>query len=631
HGIMKSSTPLTSTTSTLTSTTSTLIPTTSTLPTTSNFTSTASTLTSTTSTINFSNSESEINIPLIKFIVSSGLPFNFVDTLKSAGFVNPNIELSTSDIIKKQINKAYNRLFLQLKLKAQQEKSTMLSIYEFKPDTKIDEDYAVITCNWLTKDFEFHKIQLFTKKCYSEIDDEEDFYGDIIDALLELELTNLKFYSDNVNDFFDRVRDWDADEKYQNFVQNLTRLPVNCLNKLNGLILRSLGKWAREHVNNQTMPERIKAVENATKCLWSVVNFLKHNRVQGEIQNMQITFSYSTTVDVQNAKKISCNCTYHQIAFLKLMEEPFIQLVNNYNNYESAYIKEKGKFFKGLLLDSLPFGIFSKLLQLFKPLEHITCGTRKVLMKEYSNLIDRIVINADNILKELQFNGDLFNGDLEYELFKSFLTSIPLCFGDSFLFDVRLASLLDPSSKTDEVSPVIIEYTLKKCQAYYLNNIFSDNLDKSLQAANEELRCYINRPQLLLDTINPYEWWQGSKQMLPGLATLAREYLPTLTVDDENPVENLDELINTYDDDDMTYILFIMSGYKRNQEIFQPSNSNDNENNLIAISSSGAQQTKRQRTENNDKESICWKYFEPFKVPKENGTVTKCTIPGCTT
>ncbi|CAG8850495.1 34038_t:CDS:1, partial [Racocetra persica] len=166
----------------------------------------------------------------------------------------------------------------------------------------------------------------------------------------------------------------------------------------------SLGKWAREHVNNQTMSEIIKSIENVTNYLWSVVSFLKDNRVQGEIQNMQITFSYSTTVDVQNAKKISCSCTYHQIAFLKLMEKPFIQLVNNYNNYENAYIKERGKFFKGLLLDSLPFGMFSKLLQLFKPLEHITCSIRKMAMKEYLNLVDRIVINADNMLKELQFN-----------------------------------------------------------------------------------------------------------------------------------------------------------------------------------------------------------------------------------
>ncbi|CAG8750837.1 20162_t:CDS:1, partial [Racocetra persica] len=238
HGIMKSSTPLTpltSTTSTLTSTTSTL-------------TSTTSTLTSTTSTINFSNSESEINIPLIKFIVSSGLPFNFVDALKSAGFVNPNIELSTSDIIKEQINKAYNRLFLQLKLKAQQEKSTMFSIYEFKPDTRIkfDDYYVVITCNWLTKDFEFHKILLFAKKSYSEIDG-ESYDDDILDAFEKLELSNLKFFSDHGYELFGRLRDWDCDEKYQNSIQNLTQLPVNCLNKLKDLILRSLGKWAREH------------------------------------------------------------------------------------------------------------------------------------------------------------------------------------------------------------------------------------------------------------------------------------------------------------------------------------------------------------------------------------------------
>ncbi|CAG8776548.1 7872_t:CDS:2 [Racocetra persica] len=178
----------------------------------------------------------EINIPLIKFIVSSGLPFNFVDTLKSAGFVNPNIELSTSEIIKEQINKAYNRLFLQLKLKAQQEKSTMFSIYEFKPDTRIDGYYAVTICNWLTKDFEFHKIQLFAKKSCSEIDD-KSYDDDILDAFVKWELSNLKFYSDNGYEFFERL--WDWDEKYQNFIQNLTRLPVNCFNKLKDLILRS--------------------------------------------------------------------------------------------------------------------------------------------------------------------------------------------------------------------------------------------------------------------------------------------------------------------------------------------------------------------------------------------------------
>ncbi|CAG8819866.1 33573_t:CDS:2, partial [Racocetra persica] len=93
---------------------------------------------------------------------------------------------------------------------------------------------------------------------------------------------------------------------------------------------------------------------------------------------------------------------------------------------------------------------------------------------------------------------------------------------------VRLASFLDPRSKSDEILPVIREYALRKCSAYYLKNT-SKHLDESLQAANKELECYVNRPQLLLDSnVNPYEWWQGSNQILPGLATLARECLPIL-------------------------------------------------------------------------------------------------------
>ncbi|KAF0425095.1 hypothetical protein F8M41_006401 [Gigaspora margarita] len=114
-------------------------------------------LSSTTSTVNSINSEPEINLPLIKFIVSSGAPFSIVDNLKSAGFVNPVIELSTSSIIEDQINKAYNRLFLHLKLKAQQEKSITFSIHQAITDTRFDVSYIVITRNWLTKDFEFIK------------------------------------------------------------------------------------------------------------------------------------------------------------------------------------------------------------------------------------------------------------------------------------------------------------------------------------------------------------------------------------------------------------------------------------------------------------------------------------------
>ncbi|CAG8715957.1 3117_t:CDS:2 [Dentiscutata erythropus] len=162
------------------------------------------------------------------------------------------------------------------------------------------------------------------------------------------------------------------------------------------------------------------------------------------------------------------------------------------------------------------------------------------------DLVEKIGINADNMLRELQFSDDL-----EHEVLKSFLRTIPLYFECNDLFAEQLALFLDPSSKPGEVSNAAINCARKKCQAYYFENIFSGKLNKSLQEANKELECYINRPQSTLDDdINPYEWWQGSKQILPGLAALAREYLPTLTVDKEDPVKNLDKFIKIYNNDD---------------------------------------------------------------------------------
>ncbi|KAF0445386.1 hypothetical protein F8M41_003225 [Gigaspora margarita] len=484
-------------------------------------------ISSTTSTINSINSEPEINLPLLKFIVSSGAPFSFVDHLKSAGFVNPVIELSTSNIIEDQINKAYDRLFLQLKLKAQQETSIMFSIHKTITNAIFNKSYIVITCNWLTKDFEHHKILLLVNEWYSELWEDNDFLGDIIDALEKWELTNLKFYSDYDNGhFFDPLWDWE-DEKSQHFVQNIIPLRTNkndYSDDLAELIRKTLKKWTKGNTFSQ---EIFEVINNATDNLCDVFDFLKNTEVQNAIQNMQTIFSYPTFIDIQNAEKIKCCCIYHKMAFIKLMEKPFIQLVNNYNSYEVALIREKGKCFKELKLDSLPFSIFPKLLQLFKPLENITCSYRYRSMEEYVDLVDKIIINADNILRELQFNDNL-----EHKILKSFLVSLasfPLCYD---LYAKQLVLFLDPRSNPDEISNV-------------------DDLDKSTQAANKELECYINRQQSSLDgDINPYEWWQGSKQMLPGLAALAREYLPTLTVDKEDPIKNLDKLIRTYNNDD---------------------------------------------------------------------------------
>ncbi|KAF0425096.1 zinc finger bed domain-containing protein 4-like [Gigaspora margarita] len=506
---------------------------------------TKSSTSSTTSTVNSINSEPEINLPLLKFIVSSGAPFSIVDNLKSAGFVNPIIELSTSNIIEDQINKAYNRLFPQLKLKAQQETSITVSIHE--TDARFSKSYIVITCNWLTKDFELHKILLLANEWYSDMEENNDFFGDTINALEKWELTNLKFYSDYGNfGWFDFDPFTDFEDNYHNLIP-LCMNKYSYFNDLFNLIQRTLKLWARENVYTQEMFGIIKAIKNATDNLCDVIRFLTNDTVKREIQNMQIAFNYPT---------INCDvCIYHKIAFIKLMEKPFMQLVNNYDSYEVAIIREKGKCFKELKLDSLPFDIFPKLLQLFKPLENITCRCHNISTKEYTDLVDKIVMNADNMFKELQFSDNL-----EHKILKSFLTSFPLYID---LYAKKLALFLDPRSNPDKISTIIIKCALEKCKSYYLKNIFSDDLDKSIQAANKELKCYINRPQSSLDgDINPYEWWQGSKQMLPGLAALAREYLPTLTVDKEDPAKNMDKFIKIHNQDMAGRIAFLQYNMK---------------------------------------------------------------------
>ncbi|CAG8856854.1 26796_t:CDS:1, partial [Gigaspora margarita] len=160
----------------------------------------------------------------------------------------------------------YDRLFLQLKLKAQQETSIMVSIHETITDAKFNIFYIVITCNWLTKDFELQKILLLANKYCSEMEEDKDFFGDIIDALEKWELTNLKFYGeyDNAN-FIERL--WDQEE--ENLLQYTIPLSL-CMNKyyyfndLENLIQRTLKLWARKNAYTQEMAEIIKAIKNAT-------------------------------------------------------------------------------------------------------------------------------------------------------------------------------------------------------------------------------------------------------------------------------------------------------------------------------------------------------------------------------
>ncbi|CAG8474407.1 45725_t:CDS:2 [Gigaspora margarita] len=454
--------------------------------------------------------ESEIYLQLIDFIVSSGA-FNIVDNLP------------TSNILKEQINNAYNHSFHQLKSKAQQEKTTIISINKTITATRFDKSHVIITCCWLTENFEFHKILLLAKEWYSHINENEDLSGAIIKALEKWELTNVKFYIyDNIGyvEFFGRLYHRDK-KKYRNLIPNVLKRLKNeekdYFNDLGYLIHGSLEKWTSENVNTQGMFDTIKVIRNAVTGIYDVVNFLKNIIVQQEIEKMKTLFSDTTIKDIQNAEEIrTCSnprCTYHKIAFLKLMEKPFIQLVSNYNSYNNTFIREQGKRYSELMLDSLPFSIFSIfsiLLQVFKPLEHNTCGCNTDISTEkYMDLVDEIVINADNMLRNLPSSDDL-----EYKIIKSLLISIPSCNG---LLIEQLALFLDQRSKQDEISGVIKNYAQKECQAHYLKNFFSDNLNESIRAANKELEFYITRPTLSLDgNINPYEWWKGRFNKKPG-------------------------------------------------------------------------------------------------------------------
>ncbi|RIB04201.1 hypothetical protein C2G38_2223009 [Gigaspora rosea] len=496
--------------------------------------------------------KSEICLRLIGIIVSFG-EFSIVDNLP------------TSNIIKEQINKAYNNSFLQLKSKAQQEKTTIISVNKI---IIADKSYVIITCCWLTENFEFHKILLLAKEWYSHTNKNEDIYGDIIKALEKWKLTNVKFYIyDNISyvDFFGRLYYRDK-QKYRNLIPNVLKRRKNrekdYFNDLEYLIHSSLEKWTRENVNTQGMYDTIKVIRNAVIEIYNVVNFLKNKDVQQEIENMKKKqmFSDSTINDIRNAEEIrTCSksrCTYHNIAFLKLMEEPFIQLVSNNRNafIREQVIREQGKRYRELMLDSLPFSIFSIfsiLLHVFKPLKHKTCSCDTVIStEEYMDLVDEIVFNADNMLRNLPSNNDL-----EYKIIKSLLISIPSYNG---LLIEQLALFLDHHSKPDEISGVIKKCARKNSQAHYLKNICSDNLYKSIDAANNELEYYIKRPPLPLDcNINSYKWWEGSKHMLPGLAALARECLPTLTTDRDDSIKILDKPLKLDDKDMAEKIAFL--------------------------------------------------------------------------
>ncbi|KAF0504370.1 hypothetical protein F8M41_019546 [Gigaspora margarita] len=420
-------------------------------------------------------------LPAIKFIVSSVSPFSIVDHLKSSGLVDQQI---TSSIIEKQINKVGNRLFSQLKPTIQQAKSVMLSVREFN-----NKRFLIITYEWLTEDFEFRKIFLHVYELQSTL---KGFLGGCLDNLDVWEITNLKFISLNLTYNFLYYLDFHARKDI-----------IICISEGNSddLISYSLKRWADENNYDQEMSNITTAIMNVIDKYHLIVEFFGDNSMQRIMQD---------------TKKISCTCNYHKIEFLTLIEQTFKQLINNYSNNDDYFIRENIYQFKILLLDKLPFSMLPKLLQLFKPLEHIKVVTMR-------NLRDMLV-NAFNIFNEVS----------------------------PFSMPIDLLGLfLDPHSKSIFINDQeFIKLVLDECKDYYseIANSSGINSTKTMEGlANEEIKYYISRSQLTYNENDDLcKWWQMSKNIYPGLATLAIKYLPLLKLDDEVPLENLDKFMDVY-------------------------------------------------------------------------------------
>ncbi|RIB12687.1 hypothetical protein C2G38_2041621 [Gigaspora rosea] len=466
---------------------------------------------------NNENFELKVN-QLIKFIVHTTLPFNIVDNLKLFGLLD-NQQI-TSSIIQKQIFKGYDSLFSQMKSKIQHAKSVMLSVNLRRIN---DKPYIIITYDGLTEDFKFHKILMYVNYFSPEGD---ILIDDILSALVKWELTNLMFIRCNPIDYGNfKV----ANTVYNDVLKEKNEDIIICVSGGSGddLISHCLKRCAEECADAQVLS--------------SVVEFL-------------------SLCDVKD--RCTLNCNYHKIEFLTLIEQPEqpVELSNNnYYDYNADFLDNNQYVLDNNLNDNvldnnyndnflikLPFSIFSKLLRLFKPLEHI----KIVTMRD----IREMIVNASNIFTEISRSSlDMIpQYHLEHKVLESFLRFLIYSYLD---LHQRVGLFLDPHSKSIFINDLQVKrHVLNKCQDYYseiANSPPGINSIKSIQdLANEELEHYINLQQLSYNENDLCKWWQNSKHIFPGLATLAVKYLPLLKLNADVPLENLDKFIDAYGDGD---------------------------------------------------------------------------------
>ncbi|CAG8445508.1 5232_t:CDS:1 [Scutellospora calospora] len=438
------------------------------------------------------NSGSEINLPLVKFIISSNQSFNVVNHMVSAGFLNKPYQIPTTLEIEDQINKTYDKLFLKLKQMIQYAESVSLAIHVWCIDSEnfIEKTYVEITSHWLTKDFKIHKILL----CMKEFDNDITLTDRYIEQVIKkCELTGSKFITTNfgVEDELSVSPEFNNLEYIINATEFLESLLSTCLDQC-------------LNIENQDILKKIEEIKKIIEEIPDIIKVLKEEEAQEELQK---SLDDSIIFDIGRIIEGKWSFTYFGLKYIVLMEKQINNLVSNWCSDRDENIESIGNDLEELLPNASQFKLLSKLSQIFEPLElvekimndydYLTINFMQSILTE---LINKIKLKAINIRNELRSVGDILESDTILAIIDSIYNFLntPNYF-QTFFYDRtaligNMASLLDPrfkSTYSSEVSFFLFIYFEKFLENYMLKSLTLQEAKKLVQ--DECVNFYSNQ------------------------------------------------------------------------------------------------------------------------------------------
>ncbi|CAG8637042.1 8444_t:CDS:2 [Dentiscutata erythropus] len=561
------------------------------------------------------NSTFEINLPLVKFIITSNQSFDVVNHMASTGFFNKPYQIpKTIHEIEEQINKTYDKLFSKLKQMIQSAESVALAIHVWNIDDKesFEKNFMEITCHWLTTDFKFHRILL----CMTEFDSID---GTMTDKYIEQiqkkwELTNYEFLTTDfyAEDELSILSEFSNHKYIRNASYFLESLLPTCLEQC-------------LNVENQGILEKVEEIKSKIEEIQDVIKILKEEEAQEKLSTL-------TNFDIGKIIEGKWGSTYFGLKYIVSMEQQINSLVSSWCSDRDDNVKSKGDELRALLPDSSQFKILSKLSQIFEPLESVEgimndCDylTINVMHSILAKLVNGIKYRANNIKND---PASSTGNNLEINTIQAIADSIYNFLNTPNYFEIffyantadvgNVASLLDPRFKLTYSSEKAKEFVQKGCEDFYsgqsrnaenpisseklperqttlVSDFFSDHRsadstsnsnsmlddddeanpqENSREKASRELKSYLDLPQQQ-SNIDLYKWWQKYQGLYPGLAVLARKYLAVPATSYSSRLsknehkESLKILLNTYKDPDMiSKIVFLQHNKNYLDELF---------------------------------------------------------------